>query len=102
MLIGDSIHTVFAVDAIHPARVDEDQHDENVDRALLREPESQGKPPYVNLIQLFDEEDPQTEGDGEPDREQNRQDAEAGGPVVPFGLSPFAGPGRSVPTASLT
>ena len=76
-----SLDAVLAIEASHPQGVAEDQADEDVDRALLREPEAQREAREMEVVQGFDEDDAQTEGDGEPDAQQRADQAKIRSPV---------------------
>ena len=69
-----SFALVVAVDPVHGARIDKDQHDEDIDGALLGEPESQRKAAGVQCVQRLDEDDRQAEGHDGPDDEQRSHD----------------------------
>ena len=75
---------MLPVDARDAGGVHEDQHHERVDAALLGEPEAQLESAEGELVQEVDQEDAATEGDGEPDREANRDQAQVVAPVARF------------------
>ena len=78
--LGDA---VLGVEPVHEVRVDEDEHDEHVDRALLREPEAEleARPGDAHLVERLDEQDPAPVRDEEPDAEQHGEQAHVGAPV---------------------
>jgi len=55
------------INAVHPACVDEDQHDKDEDGTLVCEPKAKGKATEVELIQRLNEDDAEQIGGNEPD-----------------------------------
>ena len=71
------------INPVHPASVDEDQHDKDEDGTLVCEPETQGKATEVELIQRLNEDDAEQIGDSEPNGKEPGHEAKV---VVPVGL----------------
>jgi hypothetical protein len=71
----------LAIDVVHAPGIKEDQGNENVDRALLGKPETELKAADADTIQLFDEENAETVGAGEPDDEANEDESQIRSPV---------------------
>lgn len=91
---------MFAIGPGDARGVHEDQHHERIDAALLGEPESELKSRESELVEEVDQEDSTTEGNGKPDRETNRDQAQIVAPVAGFldGFAPyFAAAARPVP-----
>ena len=87
---------MLPVDARDAGGVDEDQHHERVDTALLGEPEAQFEAAERELVQEVDQEDAAPEGDGEPDDEANGDQAQVVAPVARFlDVVPLLRRGRS-------
>ena len=57
----------FLVDSVHAPGIKENQHYENVDRTLLRKPETQFKTTDSNLIKLVDQQYAEAIGANKPD-----------------------------------
>src|SRR5918992_4169084 len=74
-------YPVVVIDAVHEERVDEDQDHEDVDRALLREPETERQIADRRLIQDLREEDRQHVAEEGPDREQQDLETDIRPPV---------------------
>jgi hypothetical protein len=75
------MNVMIAINAIHAPGVKENQQHKDVNRALLRKPETKLKPTDSNRIELLDEEYAETERDREPDRETQCDKLEIGAPV---------------------
>ncbi len=60
----------FAVETVHPPHVHEDEQNEDVDRALLREPEAELEAAEADLVEAIHEQDAEAVRDDEPHREQ--------------------------------
>tara|TARA_B100000378_G_C17787508_1_gene322592 strand:- start:217 stop:432 length:216 start_codon:yes stop_codon:yes gene_type:complete len=58
---------------IHQADVYENENDENVDRALLGEPETKLESSQVKLVQKIFEKDAGSKGNQEPDTQQDEE-----------------------------
>ena len=56
------------VDSVHAPGVEEDQRNENVNRTLLGEPETQFEAADANLVQLLDQQYAEAVGTDEPDK----------------------------------
>ena len=84
IVIGISVlpHAVLAIESVHEHHVHRDEHEEDVDRALLGEPEAELRLADPDLVQRLDQQDPAPERDGEPHQEQAAQQPEVGAPVA--------------------
>jgi hypothetical protein len=71
----------LAIDVVHAPGIKENQGNEDVDRALLRKPETELEAADADAIQLFDEENAETVGAGEPDDEANENEPQIRSPV---------------------
>ena len=58
-----------SVDDGHAPCVEEDQRHEDVDAALLREPEAEANSADLDLVQHVEQQDPESERNAEPDRQ---------------------------------
>ena len=67
------VDVILTVKTIHEHNVDEDQNDEDVDGALLGEPEPQREASDLNLIKSTGEEDAAAIRDDEPNAEKDRE-----------------------------
>jgi hypothetical protein len=72
---------MFAVDAIHSPGVEKYQQHKDVDRSLLRKPESELKSADSNFVELFDEKNAKTIGTHEPNNEAQTDEPQVGSPV---------------------
>ena len=77
---------MFAIETVHPPGVVENQNNETENRTLLSEPEAQIEAKDLNSIERLGENDAETEGDGKPDCEAYRDQAQIGAPVASSGL----------------
>ena len=57
---------MFAVDPVHAQGIDEDQRHEDVDRPLLREPESEMEAGELDAVESIGKEDSEAVGNDEP------------------------------------
>jgi hypothetical protein len=71
----------LAIDMVHAPGVEEDQRNEDVDGALLCEPETELEAANADAIQLFDKEYTEAVGAGKPDDEADSDEAQIGAPV---------------------
>ena len=71
----------LAIDVVHAPGVKEDQRNEDVDLALLGEPETELEATNADAIQLFDEENAETVGAGKPDDEANEDEPQIRSPI---------------------
>ena len=62
--------------------VNKDQGNKDVDGSLLCPPEAEFEAKKRNLIQFLDQQNPKTEWHGEPNTEQNTEQAQIGFPVA--------------------
>jgi len=76
------MNVIFLVDVIHSPRVEKDQHDEDVDRALLGKPEAELKPAYPDVIHLLNQQDAESVRTEKPDYKAERDEAQIGTPVA--------------------
>ncbi len=75
------MHVELLVETIHTPGVEEYQCDENVNRALLREPEAELEATDSNLIQFFHKQNAESEGTDEPDEQAHCDQLQIGPPV---------------------
>ena len=75
------MHVEATVQPVHAPGVEKDQHDEDVDRALLGKPETEFEAAETNAVELFDEQDAETVGADEPDQETQAHEPQVGPPV---------------------
>jgi hypothetical protein len=72
----------FFVELVHQHDVNENLHDENVDRTLLGEPEAQFEAAEPNRVQGFDKENAESVRDDEPYNQQTDEVAQVDFPVL--------------------
>ena len=72
---------MFAVNSIHAPGVEKYQHDEDINRALLGEPETELKAADTNGIELLDQKNTEAEGNREPDDEALSDESKIGSPI---------------------
>ena len=73
------------IEFVHHADVDGDEDDEDINAALLSEPEAELKAADFKLIELFNKEDAASIGDDEPDAHENANALQIGSPVGAIG-----------------
>jgi len=71
----------LAIDMVHAPGIEKDQRNEDVDRALLCEPETELEATNADAIQLFDKEYAEAVRTGKPDDEANEDEAQIRSPV---------------------
>jgi len=71
-----------SINAVHPACVDEDQHDKDEDGTLVCEPKTKRKAAEMELIQGLNEDDAEQIGDHEPQAKEPGHNAKVVAPVV--------------------
>jgi hypothetical protein len=71
----------LAIDAIHAPGIKEYQRNKDIDRTLLREPETELKAANADVIQLLDEKHAKAVGTDEPDDQTECDEAQVGTPV---------------------
>jgi hypothetical protein len=71
----------LSIDVIHAPGVKEDQRNEDVDRALLGEPETELEATNADTIQLFDKKYAEAIRAGKPDDEANEDEPQIRSPV---------------------
>lgn len=76
-----ALGAVFLVELVHHSDVDGDENHEDIDAALLGEPEAEFKPANANLVELLNEEDAASVGDDEPDAHEDANAFEVGAPI---------------------
>jgi len=71
----------LAIDMVHAPGIEKDQHNEDIDGALLCEPETELEATNADAIQLFDKEYAEAVRTGKPDDEANEDEPQVGAPV---------------------
>jgi len=75
------MHVELAVYAIHPPRIKENQRDENIDRTLLREPETELEATDTDRVHLLDKQHTKAVRAYKPDDQTYADEAEIGPPI---------------------
>jgi hypothetical protein len=75
------LNVILFIDSVHFPDVEKNQHNKYINRALLCEPEAQFKSTNPDLIELIDKKNAGTEGNHEPDGEQNNEKSEVFAPI---------------------
>ena len=75
------MHVEFLIEPIHAPGVKENKNDEDVDRPLLGEPETQLETADANLVELLDQQYTESIRTDEPDREASGDEPEISPPI---------------------
>jgi hypothetical protein len=82
------VQVELVIQAVHEPDINEDENHEDVDRPLLREPETQRESSDPNSIEWLDEKNPKTVRHHEPDGQQDEHIPQVCSPVRLFVTPP--------------